>query len=657
MTRHIPRASKRSVDEERNSRQTGENCSHSRIKLPLRYHRLWLAIGQDNLQESASLPRIKAADSDVARPSPVYGYDEYAMKKFYIGLLLILPTLASCGRPAIKSGGDSRSAGSAQDIPSALATADVVEAKRGLVVSVSQPASEVGLAVLKQGGNAVDAAVATAFALAVTYPEAGNIGGGGFMLVRPAEGGDPVCVDYRETAPAASSVDMFVNQKSHLGHRLAGVPGTVRGLQLAHKKWGKLDWSELVAPAIKLAHDGFEIDAAVATGLNSVLDDSAEFAELHRVFGKPGDAKWQAGDRLVQMDLAQSLEQIAQSGSDGFYKGPLADKLVAEMKQGNGLIVQDDLNRYEAKLRPAVHGTYRGYDVFGPPPPSSGGIVLVEMLNILERFDLKSQGRWSPQTVHVMIEAMRRAYRDRARYLGDPDFAKIPDELTSKEYARELASKIDLKRATPSADLAGDIELADESTSTTHFSIVDADGMAVANTYTLEQKFGCRVVVRGAGYLLNNQMGDFNWRPGHTDRKGAIGTAANTIGPGKRMLSAQTPVIVTRDNRLVLVSGSPGGRTIVNTVLCVLLNVLEFDMDLAAAIDAPRLHQQWFPDRVQFEGLKQREHRDLIKQLRAMGHEVTAPRGTQGDAHSIQVGDGSYIGAADKRISGFAAGH
>jgi gamma-glutamyltranspeptidase/glutathione hydrolase len=526
-----------------------------------------------------------------------------------------------------------------------------VPAKHGMVVSVSAPASEIGVAILKKGGNAVDAAVATAFALAVTYPQAGNIGGGGFMLVYPGGKSEPAVIDYRETAPAASTRTMFSRKDGQYGYKVIGVPGTVRGLALAHQRFGKLQWKEVVTPAVLLAENGFTVNEHLAGSLNWLVWDARDFPELRQVYGKRGGAEeWHKGDRLVLKDLAWTLLQIADNGPAAFYEGAIADKIAAEMKSGGGLITRADLGAYQAKIRPPIHGTYRGYDVYGPPPPSSGGICLVEMLNILENFELRRHERWSAETLHLMVESMRRAFYDRARYLGDTDFVRIPAHLTSKEYARELARGIDLHKATRSEDLAPDITLAGEGDHTTHFSVIDPDGMAVSNTYTLERSYGSRVVVRGAGFLLNDEMTDFNWLPSITDRKGAIGTDANLIAPGKRMLSSQTPTIVARQGKLVLVTGSPGSRTIINTVLCVLVNVLDYGMDIRAAVDAPRLHHAWFPDVVRFEGAGR--YPDVVNQLQKMGHRVQG--GKQGDAHSIWVdpATGRYWGAEDRRIDG-----
>lgn len=543
-------------------------------------------------------------------------------------------------------------------------------AEHGMVVAVSPPAVDVGVEILKRGGNAVDAAVAVAFAEAVTWPEAGNIGGGGFMLIAPGKSAseqDPTFIDYRETAPAAATATMFELGESRLTAKFVGTPGTVRGLELAHQKYGKLPWKDLVAPAIALAREGFEVDAGLARSLNGVLRDRASEnnAEMHRVFDHPAGRPWQAGDHLVQPDLAATLERIATGGAAGFYTGKTAELLVAEMQRGNGIITAADLVSYTAKQREPIHSTFRGYDVYGSPPPSSGGICNALALNMLEEFDLRQQDRNSPRTLHVMIETMRRVFHERAQYLGDADFTSIPDELTSKAFAKKLAATIDLEHATPSHDLDGELTVAGGGSNTTHFSVVDGDGMAVSNTYTLEHSYGSRVVVTGGGFFLNNEMGDFNQKPGLTDERGNIGTPANVIEPGKRMLSSMSPTIVKRDGQLVLVTGSPGGRTIINTVLCVLVNVLEYDMKVREAVDAPRLHHQWFPDRASIEsrlrfggGSPPAELTATLDALREMGHEIGEIRG-QGDAHSISVDPvtGKLTGAADRRLNGKAAGY
>lgn len=538
---------------------------------------------------------------------------------------------------------------------------EVVAARHGMVVSVSEPASAAGVEMLKQGGNAVDAAVATALALAVTFPEAGNLGGGGFMMVKPP-GQTPVCVEYRETAPAAATPTMFELGETRFGPKVAGTPGTVAGLALAHKRFGKLPWKVVCQPAIKLARDGFEVSPGLVARLNPVLRDpqTKPFTEMLRVYAPPRESGWEAGDKLTQPDLAKTLTLIADEGPAAFYRGPIADQIVATMKAGGGLVTHADLAAYHANIRPAIHGVYRGFDVYGPPPPSSGGIALVEMLNILENFDLKGSGRWSPLTLHLMVEAMRRAFLDRARYVGDNDFVEVPiGKLTSKQHAKKWAQSIDQHKATSSESLSQDIPLAPESNDTTHFSVIDKDGMAVSNTYTLEFSYGCRVVVKGAGFLLNNEMGDFNWKPGHTDRHGNIGTPPNVIAPGKRMVSSQTPAIVARDGQVVLVTGSPGGRTIINTTLAMVLNTIEFEMSPAAAMAAPRLHHQWFPDVVRFEGVEVPEHSETLKELEAWGHEIVREARRQGDAHSIWVDRAAhmYLGVADPRIDGSAQGY
>ncbi len=529
--------------------------------------------------------------------------------------------------------------------------AATAEGPGGMVVCVSPPAAEVGVAVLRNGGNAVDAAVAVAFAMAVTWPEAGNIGGGGFMLVAPPRQ-QPTCFEFRETAPAKAPVDLFADGTvTPFDHRAVGVPGTVRGLALAHQRFGKRPWKELLQPAIELAAEGFAVNEALARSLNRLLADKATtHPECRRVFGKPDGTPWRAGDRLVQSDLARTLRRIAENGPDAFYTGPIAELIEKEMLAGGGLIRRDDLKNYQARERTPVHIRYRGYDIYAPPPPSSGGVTLAIILNILEQYDLGKEGRWSATTLHLMIEAMRRAYADRARHLGDPDFVTVPPHLTTKDYARELARTIRRDRATPSRELAPDIDIRPEGESTTHFSIVDRDGLAVSTTYTLEHSHGSRIVVRGGGFLLNNEMVDFNPKPGVTTTSGLIGTKPNLIAPGKRMLSSMTPTVVRKDGELVLVTGSPGGRTIINTVACVLVNVIDFQMPPAEAIAAPRLHHQWLPDVVHFEGMA--EYPQLVAELKRLGHHVASRR--QGDAHTIVLDRGRRIGVADKRIDGQA---
>ncbi len=530
-----------------------------------------------------------------------------------------------------------------------LAISPALQAAGGMVVTVSPPATDVGVDVLKAGGNAVDAAVAVGFAEAVTWPEAGNIGGGGFMLIhRP--NAKPIFIDYREMAPAAATEQMFAKVIDYQSAKTAGVPGTVRGFELAHKRYGKLPWKDLVLRAVKLAEEGFAINAALAGRLNGV--QSAKNPEFQRSFGKKGG--WNAGDILKQPELGWSLRQIAEKGPDAFYTGAIAEKIIAEMKASAGLITLEDLKNYQAETRTPLTGTYRGYEIIGAPPPSSGGTALITSLNILELHDLKKNPWMSPETTHLVAEAMRRAFADRAKYLGDPGFTKVPANLLSKEHAMELAKSIDPAKATASESLAPEIQLTPEKNETTHFSIVDGDGMAVSNTYTLENSFGCKVVVRGAGFILNNEMTDFNHRPGVTNRAGLIGTAPNLVAPGKRPLSSMTPTILLKDGKLALVTGSPGGRTIINTALCVVINFVDYGGDIRTAVDAPRMHHQWFPDRISIEDFPGRE--TLEKKLKALGHSVVTNK--QGDAHSIAVDPktGRLVGAADRRLDGSAKG-
>ena len=542
-----------------------------------------------------------------------------------------------------------------------------VPSKDGLVVCVSAPACDAGASILAKGGNAVDAAVATAFALAVTHPSAGNIGGGGFMIVRtPA--GDITSFEYREKAPLKSTKTMYLGVDGKIergltnaGYLAPGVPGTVRGLELAHKKFGKLPWKDVVSPAVELA-DGFTISADLARSLNrEVLGPMSVFPASIAAFAKPGSGDWMAGDRLVQGDLSRTLRAIADDGADVFYKGWIADRIAEDMKSNGGIITKDDLARYKARERVPVRGTYKGYDIVSMPPPSSGGVVLLEMLNIVEPLDLKAKGLLTPPALHLQIEAMRRAYLDRARYLGDPDFVDVPvARLTSKNYARTVAATITPDKASSSVELGKDILTvpAEESNETTHFSVLDRNGLAVTSTYTLEGSYGSHVVVKGTGFLLNNEMGDFLRKPGETNLTGDIGTPPNLIAPRKTMLSSMTPTMVIKDGRLVLLTGSPGGRTIINTVFTIVLGVVEYGLNGRQAVDLARMHHQWLPDRVTLED--KAVPAEVLATLRAMGHEVrtlsrqgdnrTLPR--QGDAHSIWVApDGMAYGVEDRRTA------
>jgi len=536
-----------------------------------------------------------------------------------------------------------------------------VASTTGLVVSTSSIASDAGAAVLADGGNAVDAAVATAFALAVTHPAAGNLGGGGFMVVRTPDG--PVTsFDYREKAPGKATPAMYLDASGSIvrsltdaGYLAPGVPGTVRGLALAHRKFGKLPWKRLVDPAAALARDGFVMHPSLARSLNAQLaGEMGRFPSSVAAYGKPGGGEWQGGDTIVLGDLAKTLQAIADGGPDAFYKGWVAEMLAKDMAANGGLITTDDLASYEAKERVPVRGTFNGYDIISMPPPSSGGIALIEMLNILETLGIETLAAESVEAKHLQIEAMRRAFLDRARFLGDPDFTEVPvARLISKAHARAVASSISRTKASSSVELGKDIVTTlaqQEPTETTHFSVLDRDGMAVSQTYTLEGSYGSRVVASGLGFLLNNEMGDFNKKPGETNLTGDIGTPANLIAPGKRMLSSMTPTIVTRNGRVVLITGTPGGRTIINTVLGVVLNVTAFGMNGREAVDARRMHHQWLPDRVTLESHALSE--EALAALKALGHDARQA-GRQGDAHSIWIDPktGTAYGINDTRTA------
>lgn len=493
----------------------------------------------------------------------------------------------------------------------ATSTLAAQEFRRHVVVCQEGNAADAGRDALRKGGNAVDAAVATALALAVTHPAAGNLGGGGFLVAYDPGRREAFSFDFREAAPARSTETMYLgpDRKPRPGHRAgaraAGVPGTVRGLGLAHRKLGKLAWNELVKPAERLARDGFPVSETLARSLNAQLfaqagkagidedlgpqgDRLADFPESVSAFRKADGSRWVAGDRLVQPDLAETLARIARDGPDEFYLGETARRIASYNADHDGLMTLEDLAAYRAKERPPVRGTYRGFDIIGMGPPASGGILIVQMLNVLEPFDLKADGPRSPRTVHRVAEAMRRAFYTRAVEIADPDFVAVPvAKLISKDYARDLARTISEEKATPSASLAPFPIEGAEPSHTTHLSTIDSNGMAVALTYTLEEGYGSKAVVQGCGFLLNNEMGDFNLVPGPTDARGRVGTAPNRIAPHKRMLSSQSPTIVLKDGKVRLVTGSPGGRTIPNTTLWVILNVLEFGLSPRDAVDAP----------------------------------------------------------------------
>jgi gamma-glutamyltranspeptidase/glutathione hydrolase len=536
-----------------------------------------------------------------------------------------------------------------------------IRAKQGLVITQSDIASEIGFQVIRNGGNAVDAAVATALAMAVTHPTAGNIGGGGFIVYRSAAG-EATTFDFREMAPAGSSPEMWLvngkydSQLHHNSHRAVGVPGTVAGLHLAWKTHGSKPWKELVEPSVKVARDGFEMSDGLARSLARMVETSfKKYPASLAQFSKNG-TPYQAGELFKQPDLARSLQRIADQGPAGFYEGETAALIEKEMKANGGLITREDLKNYQAKQRTPIKGTYRGYEIIGMPPPSSGGISVQLMLNILEGYDLKANGAGSAQNIHVMAEAMRRAFAERAQHLADPDFVKtMPvDRLISKDYAAQLRKTINPSQASKSSPTS--FTFTTESPETTHISIVDAQRNAVSLTYTLEAGYGSKIVVPGAGFLLNNEMGDFNAGPGLTNETGLIGTDPNLAQPGKRMLSSMSPTIIAKDGKLFMVTGTPGGRTIINTVLQTILNVIDHGMNAQEAVDFGRMHHQWLPDRISYE--ERGFSPDTIAILEKMGHTVQAG-GNQGTDQVIVVNqeDGWLEGGLDRRSpDGGAAG-
>ena len=541
-----------------------------------------------------------------------------------------------------------------------------IRERHGIVTSATSLASDVGVDVMKKGGNAVDAACAVALALAVTYPTAGNLGGGGFMLIRFPDG-TSTSIDYRETAPAAASRNMYLDAQGNVrprvsltGYLASGVPGTVAGLGLAHKKYGKLPWKEIVEPARQLASRGFKVSYALAQSLKSTRD-LARYAESKRIFLNQG-AYYKEGDLFRQPELAATLERIEKQGAQEFYTGTTGRMLAEEMKRHGGLITLKDLGGYHPVEREPVKGTYRGYDIISMPPPSSGGPALIQMLNILERHDIGSLGYNSAAADHLMIETMRRAFADRAEFPGDPEFVKVPVRgLTSKKYAEELDGTIKPDRATPSTEVGHGAPGVYESTETTHFSVVDSAGCAVSNTYTLNMGYGSAVTIAGAGFLMNDEMDDFTSKPGFPNGFGLIQGDANAIAPGKRPLSSMTPTILSRNGKLSLVIGSPGGPTIINTVLQVIVNVVDHGMDIGHAISAPRFHHQWMPDVVTAEAFC--FPAEVLNSLIARGHKIDQPTGKagkgrrQGDAEGIMVDPdtGDRLGASDPRSADAAA--
>jgi gamma-glutamyltranspeptidase/glutathione hydrolase len=533
------------------------------------------------------------------------------------------------------------------------------EYRNGMVVSARDQASLVGVEILKKGGNAVDAAVAVQFALAVVYPNAGNIGGGGFMVYRSASG-ETNTLDFREKGPAMASRDMYLDssgnsiaEKSLYGGLAAGVPGTVAGMAEAHKKYGKLPWATLVEPAIALAKNGFKISIRQAREMNELHDRFVSLNPLGTPLVKTGT--WTPGDMLYQPELSRTLEKIRDQGRKGFYEGSVADSIVAEMKRSGGIITKADLLSYNAVWRKAITGNYRGYKIITMPPPSSGGIALVQLLKSVEPYPLKRWGFNTDSTVQVMVEAERRVYADRATHLGDPDFYRVPvKQLMADAYIKARMSNFSWNKATPSTEIkAGDI-VPPEHEETTHYSIVDHDGTAVSITTTLNGSYGSCVMVKGAGFLLNNEMDDFSVKPGSPNMYGLVGGEANAVAAGKRMLSSMTPTIVEKDGKLFMVVGTPGGSTIITSVFQTILNVIDFDKDMQHAVDAKKFHHQWLPDEVGMEP-SALDSTTLFK-LKAKGYNLV-PRGQIGRVDAIlKTKWGYYQGGADFRGDDVAIG-
>jgi gamma-glutamyltranspeptidase/glutathione hydrolase len=540
-----------------------------------------------------------------------------------------------------------------------------------MVATTHALATAVGVDVLRRGGNAVDAAVAVALTLAVVYPFAGNLGGGGFMLIRTADG-RTTAIDYRETAPAAASRDMYLDAKGELvkdsstvGYRAAGVPGTPAGLGLALEKYGTLRWADLGEPARMLAERGYPVDARDLRQLKGDEEKLAKFPDSRRIFLRDG-RPYAEGELLKQPELARTLERLEKRGPREFYEGETARLIADDMKANGGLITRDDLRGYRAKEREPLVGTYRGYRIVTMPPPSSGGAVLLEMLNMLERYDLASSGFGSSATIHLEAEAMKRAFADRAEDMGDADFVKVPvEKLISKDYAAARAATIDLAHATPSSAVGPGLEVARESDNTTHFTIVDAKGNVVSNTYTLNLGYGSGVVARGTGVLLNDEMDDFAAKVGVPNAFGLVQKENNAVAPGKRPLSSMTPTIVLdKDGAPWFALGSPGGPTIINTVMQVIVDVVDFKMDIQAAVDAPRIHHQWLPDQIRFEtfGMPADVQAALLARGQTLDEKsrtADAVKRVIGDCQAIMIepGTGVRLGAADSRYPGVAMGY
>jgi len=543
--------------------------------------------------------------------------------------------------------------------PAPSGTLKPIAAKHGMVVAQEKISAKVGADVMARGGNAIDAAVASGFAMAVTYPRAGNIGGGGFMVIHTASGED-VTIDYRETAPAAATRNMFLGSdgkpdtaKSRDSALGIGIPGTVAGLALALEKYGsgRFTLSDLLQPAIALARDGFVLTDDGADTLPDWHRRLARWPTTKKIFSRDDGTSLGEGDRLIQTDLATTLTAIAAQGPRGFYEGPVAEKLVSGINAAGGIFTADDLKTYQPVVRTPVRGSYRGYDIISMPLPSSGGTVLLETLNILEGFPMSDMRQASAPSLHLLVEAMKRAYADRARYLGDPAFVNAPiATLTSKNYAAGQRASIDPNKATPWTDALSAVPPR-EGQNTTHYSVVDSAGNAVSNTYTLNFSYGVGLIADGTGVLLNNELDDFTAAPGASNAYGLVGFEANLPGPGKRPLSSMSPTIVLKDGKPVLVTGSPGGSRIISTVLQVIVNVIDYRMDVMSAVATSRLHHQWLPDEVRIErGFSE----ETLNALRTMGHKVVEPMG-QTSANSILVTPDGLLGAPDPRTRGAEA--
>ncbi len=537
-------------------------------------------------------------------------------------------------------------------------SAQPVRARHGMVVSRERHATEAGLKILQSGGNAVDAAVAVGFALAVTHPSAGNIGGGGFMLVRLANG-QTTFIDFRERAPLAASRNMYLDAEgkatkdSTIGYRASGVPGTVRGLEYAASKYGKKPWAELVRPAAELASKGFPLSYGQAQSLRSSARNLSQFPESNRIFLN-GGKYYEPGDVFVQADLGRTLDRIARLGAKDFYEGETARLLAEDMKSHGGLITLEDLKQYAAIERKPLTGTYRGYTIVTSPPPSSGGVGILQMLGVLDGTGYEKAGAGSAAAVHYMAEAMRRYFADRSEHLGDPDFVKVPlSSLLDPKYIQKLRSSIDPQRATPSTEIHAGTFKSHESVETTHYSVADGDGNIAIVTYTLNGGYGSKVTATGLGFLLNNEMDDFAPKPGEANMYGLIQGEANAIAPRKTPLSSMTPTIVMKDGKPLLALGSPGGPTIINSVLEVMVNVLDFGMNVQDAVNWPRFHHQWMPDTLQMEpGYSP----DTVALLEQRGYQVKRVN-AQGEVAAIRFSDGWLEGAADPRTEGTAEGH